>query len=163
MPSPDPLDELHPTRLKASPEVSDELNVTLPPLTPPSDLIFETPNLPDSVSEIYEWLSLIRLQSPRVASTDIIDPYLSRYQPPGESDEHTTAKLCAITWEGFLPHNFARQMLVEVILKLPSREWFSLAVSSFSKNFPGDAAECTILRPPKLPGEYLLWDVRSHV
>lgn len=93
---------------------------------------------------------------------DSIDPYLSRYQPPGDPDEHTTAKLCTITWEGFLPHSFARQMLVDVILGLPACEWFSLSVSSFSKSFPGDAAECTVLRPPETPGEYLLWDVHSH-
>lgn len=93
---------------------------------------------------------------------DNIDPYLSRYQTPGESNEQTTAKVCTITWEGLLAPSLARQMLVDLILKSPSREWFSFTVSSFSKSFAGDAAECTVLRPSKSPGEYLLWEIRSH-
>lgn len=122
----------------------------------------EAQETPVFASEIYEWLSLVRLQSPRVASTDNIDPYLSRYQVPGETGQQTASKLCTITWEGFLSPNFARQLLVDTILALPSSSWFSIAVSSFSKGFSEDAAESTILRQPESPGEYLLWDIRSH-
>lgn len=122
----------------------------------------ETQELPDFASEIYEWLSLIRLQSPRVSPTDSIDPYLSRYQVPGEPGTQTASKLCTVTWEGFLSPSFARQLLVDTIIALPSRTWFSMAVSSFSRGFSGDAAESTFLRPPEATGEYLLWDVRSH-
>lgn len=145
-----------------SPETFEGFDVTLPPLRSPAELVSEAQDLPDSVSEMYEWLSLVRLQSPRIFSKDIINPYLSRYRPPGETDEQRTVKLCTIAWEGLLTPSFARQMLVDVILNLPSHEWFSLAVSSFPQSFAGDAAECTVLRPPKSPGEYLLWDVRSH-
>lgn len=149
----------------ASPDIVEELDVTLPSLKPPtSDLISEgeTQDLPDSMNEIYEWLSLVRLQSPRVLSNDSVDSFLSRYQPPGDSSEHTPTELCTITWEGFLSPTFVHKMLVDVILKLPSRDWFSLVVSSFSKGFSGDAAECTFLRPPNTPGEYMLWEIRSH-
>lgn len=147
-----------------SPEAFEGIDVTLPLLKPPAELLSGTDNeyLPDTMSETYEWLSLVRLQSPRVSSTDNIDPYLSRYQTPGEPNEQATTKVCTITWEGLLAPSLARQMLVDLILKLPSREWFSFTVSSFSKSFAGDAAECTILRPPKSPGEYLLWEIRSH-
>lgn len=164
MPSPDPLVAFQPVMCTASPEILEEVDVTLPSLKPPPDLVTESDpqNTSDSVSEIYEWLSLVRLQSPRISSRDTIDPFLSRYQAPGEADEQTTAKLCTISWEGFLSPNFARQMLMNALLRLPSRDWFSLTVSSFSKSFHGDAAECTILRPPSSPGEYLLWDIRSH-
>lgn len=164
MPTPDPLDAFHPTRCTTAPKICEDLHVTLPPLQPPSSLVAgaNTQDLSDSVTEIYEWLSLIRLQSPRVSSTDNIDPYLSRYQPPGEPDEQSPAKLCTITWQGLLPPKFARQLLVDTILALPSREWFSLSVSCFSKTSLGDAAELTFLRPPKCPAEFLLWEIKSH-
>lgn len=122
----------------------------------------ETQNLPDFATEIYEWLSFIRLQSPRISSTGNIDPYLSRYQVPGVSGQQTASKLCTVTWEGFFSTHFARQLLVDNILALPSSAWFSLTISSFSKGFSGDAAESTFLRQPDSPGEYLLWDIRSH-
>ncbi|KAJ4385422.1 hypothetical protein N0V93_009850 [Gnomoniopsis smithogilvyi] len=164
LPTPDPLEAFHPTRCTAPPKVIQGLDVTLPPLQPPSSLVSEagTQELSDEVSEIYEWLSLVRLQSPRVLSTDNIDPYLSRYTAPGEPEEQSSARLCTITWEGFLPPKYARQLLVDTILALPSREWFSLSVSSFSRTMLGDAAEVTFLRPPKCPGEFLLWEIKSH-
>lgn len=111
---------------------------------------------------MYEWLSLIRLQSPRVSSTDTIDPYLSRYCAPGEPEEQSPARLCTISWEGLLPPKFARQLLTDAILALPSREWFSLSAASFSKTMLGDAAEVTFLRPPECPKEFLLWEIKSH-
>lgn len=122
----------------------------------------EAQELPDFASEIYEWLSLVRLQSPRVSPADNIDPYLSRYQVPGDASQQTASKVCTVTWEGFLSPDLARQLLVGAIIALPSRSWFSVTVSSFSKGFSGDAAESTILRPPETTGEYLLWDIKGH-
>lgn len=164
MPSPDPLDAFNPTRCAAIPSVCEGIDVVLPPLQPPSALYSDTDSqdLPDTLTEMYEWLSLVRLQSPRISPADTIDPYLSRYEIPGETAEQSSAKLCTVTWEGILAHSCARQTLVETILAMPSREWFSMTVSSFSKTALGDAAEVTILRPPKCPGEFLQWEVKSH-
>lgn len=164
VPTPDPLDTFNPTRCTASPEVFQDLDTTIPSLEPPASLASDsnTQDLSDAVSEIYEWLSLIRLQSPRVSSADTIDPYLSRYEVPGEPGQQSAAKLCTITWQGFLPPKFARQLLVDTILALPSHEWFSLSMSGFSKTMLGDAAEVTFLRPPKGPGEFMLWEIKSH-
>lgn len=136
--------------------------VTLPPFKLPPDLLSDTENLPDTVSEIYEWLSLIRLQSPRLSSTDSIDPYLSRYRTPGWPEEQTVARVCTVTLEGLFSPSFARRLLVDLLIHLPAQAWFSLTVACFSVGFQGDAAECTILRPPKASGEYLLWDIESH-
>lgn len=164
MPTPDPLDAFNPTRCTASPKILQDLNITIPPLQPPESPASgsDTQNFSDAVSEIYEWLSLIRLQSPRVSSADTIDPYLSHYEVPGEPEEQLSSRLCTITWEGFLPPKFARQLLVDTIIALPSREWFSLSMSCFSKTILGDAAEVTFLRPPKIAGEFLLWEVKGH-
>lgn len=167
VPSPDPLEGFNPTRCKATPEVSDAIDVVLPPLQPPPALYSDTDSqdLPDALTEIYEWLSLVRLQSPRVSPTDTIDPFLGRYQPPGsaESQSQSPAKLCTVTWSGLLAPTFARQLLTSTILALPAREWFSLTVSAFSKTaLGGDAGEVTVLRPPGCPGEFLQWEVKSH-
>ncbi|KUI63498.1 Ribonuclease P protein subunit p40 [Cytospora mali] len=163
-PKPDPLEAFQPTKCTSSPQITEAIDAVVPQLKLGSDMISgtEAQDLPDFASEIYEWLSLVRLQSPRVSSTDNIDPYLSRYQIPGEPGQQTTSGLCTVTWDGFIPPSFARQLLVDTILALPSRAWFSVTVSSFSKGFSGDAAETTFLRQPGPPSEYLLWDIRSH-
>lgn len=118
--------------------------------------------LHETLSDIYEWLSLVRLQSPRVSLRDSIDPFLSRYQLPTEASEQGSIEICTVTWEGFLPPDFAEKLFVHAILGLPSHDWVALSTSSFSKGIRGDGAECTVLRPPETPGEYLLWEVRSH-
>lgn len=119
--------------------------------------------LPEFASEIYEWLSLLRLRSPRVSSADSVDPFLSRYQPPGEPGQWPISRLCTVVWEGLLPPHFARRLLVDAILAMPSPSWFSMSVSGFTNGFCGDTAETTFLRPPGSPSEYLLWDIRNHV
>lgn len=122
----------------------------------------ESQELPETLADIYEWLSLIRLQSPRISLRDSIDPFISRYQLPTEASEQNTTKICTVTWEGLLPPDFAKKLFVDAILRLPSHDWIALSISSFSKSLRGDGAECTVLRPPETPGEYLLWEVRSH-
>lgn len=135
-----------------------------PPLKPPAAILegnsrFE---LDEYATDIYEWLSMVRLGSPRVAVGDAIDPYLSRYAVPGNPDDIFEGELCKISWEGFICPTWTRQLLADVILALPSKAWFSLSVTSFAKGIISDHTECTILRPPQSPGEYFLWDIKSH-
>lgn len=115
-------------------------------------------------TEIYEWLSLVRLGSPRVAAGDKIDPYLSRYQVPGDPEEEQAVRLSKISWQGFLSSSWARQTLADLIIVLPSMAWFSMSMSTFpnSKGLAGEGQECTILRPPQSPGEFLMWEIRTH-
>lgn len=159
------MEVYQPIRCTSAPQTTEHPDVAVPPLTRPPGPIADRGNeeLPGFASEIYEWLSLLRLQSPRVSSADSVDPYLSRYQPPGEPGQRTASRLCTVVWEGLLPPCFARNVLVEAILALPSKSWFSMAVSDFPKGFSGDTAESTFLRPPGCPSEYLLWDIRSPV
>lgn len=117
----------------------------------------------DFATGIYEWLSLLRLESPRVLSGDQIDPYLSRYQVPGDNSEQVQAtKLCRITWQGFFSSDWARQTLVDVILALPSKTWFSFSATTFSTGLVAENSECTFLRLPNSPGEYFMWEVKGH-
>ena len=112
-------------------------------------------------TDIYEWLSLVRLQSPRVAAGDAIDPYLSRYQVPDEYGNAVDTKFSMIRWQGFLTAEWVRQLLVDVLTTLPSNKPFALAATSFSKGTIGDSSEVAFLRPTDAPGHYLLWEVEG--
>ena len=147
----------------------------MPRLDLPTEVIApgDSKLLEELSTEVYEWLSLVRLRSPRVEAGDEIDPYFSRYQVPAATDEHRSqsdqqlqqaAKVCKITWKGFLPPSWPQTILIDTIMSIPSGTWFSLSATSFSssKSIAGGNAECTFLRPPGSPGEYLMWEVRGH-
>lgn len=159
------MQAFEPIRCVPSPQFTEHPDAAVPPLAPPPDLIADggDEELPAFAGEIYEWLSLLRLESPRVSSADSVDPYLSRYRPPGEPGEWPLARLVTVVWEGLLPPCLARNLLIETILALPSQSWFSISVSAFPRGFSGGAAETTVLRPPASPSEFLLWDIRSNV
>ncbi|OTA55592.1 ribonuclease P 40kDa subunit [Hypoxylon sp. EC38] len=163
-PVPDPLLRHYPTKYTSHAGVTDGLLTKVPLLKPPP-AILESQNrldLDEFATDIYEWLSLIRLESPRVNVSDKIDPYLSGYAVPGNPEDVQEGKLCRISWQGFIPPKWTQQILADVILALPSKSWFSLSVTSFARGIIGDSADCTILRPPGAPGEYFLWDIRRH-
>lgn len=137
------------------------MDVTMPNLKPTIESIAPSANenFEDFSTRLYEWLSLARLQSPRIGSRDAIDPYLSRYQVP---DGEQQAKICLITWQGFLAPSWSRQLLIDTITALPSKTWFSFSTTTFSKGLAGDNSECTILRLPDSSGEYFMWEVKGH-
>jgi ribonucleases P/MRP protein subunit RPP40 len=114
------------------------------------------------VNELYEWLSLIRLESPRVMAGDEIDSYLSRYSLPRDHGDVNTAALCTVRWQGFISPSWVRQVLVDVLLAIPARSWFALSSTKLGTGIGGSHAECTIFRPPDAPGEFILWDVHGH-
>jgi len=159
-PNPDPLDQYSPVKHACSPEVAQNVDTIMPSLRPPSESA--TGGARDEfeyyATDLYEWLSLVRLQSPRVLAGDQIDPYLCRYQVPGDDK----ASLCKITWRGFLAPSWSRQTLIDIIASLPSKTWFSFSTTTFSKGVTAENSECTFLRPQGSPGEYVMWEVKSH-
>lgn len=125
----------------------------------------------EAATELYEWLSLVRLGSPRVEAGDSIDPYLSRYTVPESKSAGlvATGDVSVLRWTGFFSPTWACQTLLDVAQAMQSvpalsSAWFALSVSSFSssKGIAGDCAECTFFRPADAPQEYLLWDIHSH-
>ncbi|CAJ2512680.1 Uu.00g007990.m01.CDS01 [Anthostomella pinea] len=163
-PDPDPLAQHFPTRYTSSPGIVGGLDVKIPPLKPPQ-AILENQNrldLDEYATEIYEWLSLLRLESPRLDQTDSIDPYLSDYVVPGNSEEVHAGKLCKVSWQGFISPTWVRQTLADVIFALPSKSWFSLSATSLTRGTIDSSTDCTILRPPQSPGEYFLWETKGH-
>ena len=134
----------------------DNGQINIPNFSPPVD---SKEDFKDFSTEIYEWLSLVRLQSPRVQRGDQIDPYLSRYRLPEGSEPNN---LCTITWQGFISPAWCRKTLLDIVDTLPPKGWFAFSTTTFSKGLVGDNTECTILRLPNSSGEYLMWEVEAH-
>ncbi|KAL6921649.1 hypothetical protein FSHL1_005618 [Fusarium sambucinum] len=161
IPNPDPLQQFFPTTFTSTPITSQNLAVVQPSLDVDPEILAENNReaLEYFATERYEWLSLIRLTSPRVGPQDNIDPYLSRYCVPGDTAKEST--VCRITWEGFLPTRWLHSLLMDVLVACPSGAWFSLGATCFSKGVPGISDELTILRPPNAAGRYLMWEIKA--
>ncbi|KAK3390802.1 ribonuclease P 40kDa subunit-domain-containing protein [Podospora didyma] len=160
-PEPDPLASHFPVKYMCNPKVTQDIAVTIPNLSSFDTALCESDDDFESLStEIYEWLSLVRLQSPRIDPGDQINPYLCRYQVPGDETGEHVGKACKLSWQGFLPTAWSRQTLIDIIAALPPKRWFSFSTTTFSKGMVGDNSECTILLPSAV--EYIMWEVKPH-
>ncbi|KAG9248393.1 ribonuclease P 40kDa subunit [Calycina marina] len=155
----DPLEVKFPHRVTVQPKVFTDIEVSLPPLTPPTSDInigYES-EFEDFAVETHEWFSLVSLDSPRVKLDDKVDSFLCRYVPPGET--HMKSRLVSITWKGFFPSSWAHNLLVEMLQNTPADVWFSMSTLGFGIGWAGDIKDCMILKPPNAPKEYILWEV----
>lgn len=66
----------------------------------------------DASLELLEWLGMLSLQSPRLSSTDAINPYLCRYDLK-ERDGTTVSPVMKITWRGFFPAKWIHELYLE--------------------------------------------------
>ncbi|KAI0869467.1 ribonuclease P 40kDa subunit [Hypoxylon argillaceum] len=163
-PSPDPIAQHYPTKYTSRPALVQNMTMKIPPLGIPSAVLTDQTRqeLNDYSTEVYEWLSLVRLESPRVNLGDNIDPYLSTYSVPGDPSKNNEGQLCKISWQGFIPPGWAANTLAELIKTLPPKAWFSFSTTPFTRVAMGNGADCTIMRPPSSPGEYVLWEIKGH-
>lgn len=130
----------------------------MPLLKPPTDVDRAYgADFEDYAIDTHEWLSLVLLDSPRIDPDDKIDPFLSRYVPPG--DTPTPRKLVKITWRGFISPNWAHKMFVQMLLATPRDQWFGYCVDGFCEGSSGSGKHCTILKLADAPNEYVLWDI----
>ncbi|KAI0404558.1 ribonuclease P 40kDa subunit [Xylaria palmicola] len=163
-PSPDPITQHHPTKYTSNPALGHALAVKMPPLDIPLAVLSDKTRqeLDEYATEVYEWLSLVRLESPRVNIGDNIDPYLSTYSVPGHPAASNEGRLCRISWQGFISPSWAVSTLAELIQALPPKAWFSFSTTPFNRVAIGYGADCTLMRPPSCPGEYILWEIKGH-
>ncbi|KAI0914973.1 ribonuclease P 40kDa subunit-domain-containing protein [Ustulina deusta] len=163
-PNPDPIVQHHPTKYTSDPALVQNMVTQIPPLGISSAVLADQSRqeLGEYATEVYEWLSLVRLESPRVKLRDNIDPYLSTYAVPGDPSESNEGQLCKISWRGFMPPGWAANTLAELIKTLPPKAWFSFSATPFTRGAMGLGADCTIMRPPSSPGEYVLWEIKGH-
>ena len=126
--------------------------------------------LEDRAVELYEWLSLVSLESPRIDVSDSIDPYLSRYQSPAAVNV-VCQKVVRIKWCGLLPASWITELWLRTLLDsddllvqsipltCPNRfavrassadnSWFALSVYGFAPGFLGGGQCFTVLRQPR--------------
>lgn len=163
-PNPDPLIQHFPTEYTSNPVLVQNMEMKTPSLKIPSAVLGgrNRTELDECATEIYEWLSLVRLESPRLEISDTIDPYLSTYVVPGNPLEQERDQLCKISWRGFIPPKWAADTLAALINTLPQKTWFSISTTPFTRVAVGHGADCTIMRPPSSPGEYVLWEIKGH-
>lgn len=107
----------------------------------------------DFAGSLYEWLSLVSLESPRITAHDSVDPFLSRYAVTG-TEIAVTQTLRRIRWEGLLPAAWASELLLRTLIGLrsaASTSWFALNALGFEGGFPEAAHGYTVLRVPSAP------------
>lgn len=119
--------------------------------------------LGEAAMELYEWLSLVRLQSPRVALSDAIDSYLARYTLPSHGTETETnhMQICMISWQGFISSKWLRKLFQNTLDACRHNQWFSISATGFSESGPASNSDLMMLSPPGSAGEYLMWEIRN--
>ncbi|KAK7221916.1 hypothetical protein V2G26_009919 [Clonostachys chloroleuca] len=154
------LEKLSATRIDVKPEVIQHIKTTQVALNMPASVLAEgdRTDLELVASDLYEWLSLVRLESHRIAANDDVDPYISRYKAPDGTDDEM--EVCKITWQGFMSTSWIRQLLAETITHHSSQSWLSFSATELSTDVAGVHNELMLLRPPKAPEEYLMWEVK---
>jgi ribonuclease P/MRP protein subunit RPP40 len=115
--------------------------------------------LETQATDIYEWLSLARLRSPRIKTMDDIDPWLSRYEAPEAQGGHID--ICVSSWQGLISSAWLQQFALKVVTTLPQTAWFCIAATEMSGSLSGAAREVVLLRPDQPRDEYLMWEIQS--
>ncbi|KAL2888526.1 ribonuclease P 40kDa subunit [Ceratocystis lukuohia] len=116
------------------------------------------PDLELVAAEVYEWASLIRLNSPRVSPGDSIDPYLSRYSVPTPLE--SPVQIAKFSWQGPVSPAMTIAVLMAAIEVTQSRDWVYSSISTLSKGVAGASTETAFLRIPDSGGQFLLWEVK---
>ena len=119
----------------------------------------DRPAMEAAAADLYEWLSLVRLDSPRIQTGDSIDAYLSRYDAPDAATG--SMKLCVLSWHGLINSTWLHQLAMSVVIKLPRQAWFAIAATELSGSLSGASREVMLLRPDQPKGEYLMWEVQG--
>lgn len=112
----------------------------------------------DTAVELYEWISLVRLRSPRVLFNDDIDPYLSRYTVP--SYPVGEMSVGQISWNGLLSSSWVSNLTSALMTACPEESWFAISATDMAASGLGGRSEITVLKPPGQSSRYLMWDIK---
>lgn len=155
---PDPLNAHFPVRKTITPDISQALKANVPSLKPPTNInpAYGT-EFEDFAVDMYEWLSMVLLESPRIDPDDQIDPFLCRYSPPGDS--YDPGSLMKISWKGFMSSNWVQKIFIEILQLLPRNVWFAYNVASFSTDMLAEGNCTMVLKLPDGHNEYVLWEI----
>ncbi|KAG6035146.1 hypothetical protein E4U41_006245 [Claviceps citrina] len=109
---------------------------------------------------MYEWLSLFRLESPRVRHGDSIDPFLSRYHVANSEP----TDICRISWVGLIGATWFQNLVRDVFAGHPAEGWLLFSSNSFHGVSPSrTGSELMVLRPSTKEDQYLMWRMNGFV
>ncbi|PVI08445.1 hypothetical protein DM02DRAFT_548743 [Periconia macrospinosa] len=95
----------------------DPVVTSLPSTLVPSITVTDLPHLYDreDTLDLYEYLQMLSLASPRVSAHDSVDPHLSRYEVPTlVSAKPRTRNMVRVRWQGLISPQFVREVFLMV-------------------------------------------------
>jgi ribonuclease P/MRP protein subunit RPP40 len=112
----DPILAKHyPEICTCDPVISVQPAVSVPPLELPDIRNHQNQEqLHEYCIGISEWLALKSINSPRIASTDSVDPYISRYEVP-DRDLANKVSVVSLKWHGFLTSIWILQLFIALL------------------------------------------------
>ncbi|KAK6381650.1 hypothetical protein LTS17_004709 [Exophiala oligosperma] len=167
-----PITAHHPTIQSFSPTIQ-----TLRGVRFPSTLTTSLPTLPglkpaeetqESIHDLFEFVDMLALASPRVQTTDNVDPFLSRYQVPDLSESTTDsrgASVKVVTWTGFVPAQWTLELLCAIIKQSRVQDlsrldraskWLGLCVTAHKVQPMGQIEGYTVLVQPEAGTDHAL-------
>lgn len=95
----------------------DPVTTNLPKTLVPSITVADLALLYDREEslDLYEYLQMFSLASPRVSAHDSVDPHISRYEVPAIVRNKPRARnMVRVRWQGFISPQFAREIFLLV-------------------------------------------------
>ncbi|KAG5952223.1 hypothetical protein E4U58_000889 [Claviceps cyperi] len=111
---------------------------------------------------VYEWLSLLKMESPRVQYGDNVDTFLSRYRVASRDREQV--RICRISWVGLIGTTWFQNLVRDVMTANATEGWLSFGSNSFHDvSLSGIGSELVMLRPSTKEDQYLTWRLKGFV
>ena len=143
------------------PTVGRSAQINMPNLKPTREAISDREEFEEFAMDTYEWISMMRIQSPRIEVANNVDAYVSSYEVPCQHGAVETTSVCKVSWQGFLSPYWVQDTLMRLFMSVPSKSWLAFTSGAISNCSKADNSEVTVLRPPNSPGEYVMWEIRD--
>ncbi|KAL6251265.1 hypothetical protein RBB50_001473 [Rhinocladiella similis] len=158
-----PITAHHPTTQSLSPTIQTLRTVQFSPIltTPISTMPGTKPpeEIQESIHDLFEFIDMLALTSPRVQTTDNVDSFISRYQVPESVSEASGASVKVVTWTGLLSTQWILELLCTIIKESRAKDlssldrtsqWLGLSVTAHKIEPTGQIDGYTVLLQPEV-------------
>ncbi|QUC23180.1 uncharacterized protein UV8b_07421 [Ustilaginoidea virens] len=111
--------------------------------------------------DLYEWLSLVSLESALVKTGNVTDSFLSRYQHNSRDADQDQIKVCVISWSGLIGSTWFHNLVRDGLMMRRGRSWILINATRCNSLATGGSLELKLLRPCMQEDQYLMWHIRS--
>ena len=150
-----------PDTFSSRPTATWSAHINIPNLNPPREAITDRDEFEEFAMDTYEWISMVRMQSPQLQVASNVDAYVSSYEVPCRDDAVETALACKVSWHGFLSPAWVHDTLMQLFQAVPSTSWLAFTSGTIARGCGTEDSDVTILRPPAAAGEYVVWEIRD--